>query len=139
MSGFKTLIYEKKDSIAYVTLNRPQALNVYNIQMRDDLYEVLSAIRDDSEVRVSIFKGAGEKAFCAGADLSEFLSAPSPIIARQVRFSRDVWSLFLGLPQPLIAAVRGFVLGSGIEIALCCDIRLASEDAKFGLPEGGLG
>jgi enoyl-CoA hydratase len=90
-------------------------------------------------VRVAIFNGAGEKAFCAGADLSEFLSAPSPIIARQVRFSRDVWGLFLSLPQPLIAAVHGFVLGSGIEIALCCDIRIASEDTKFGLPEVGLG
>jgi enoyl-CoA hydratase len=139
LSSFKTLLYEKKDSVAYVTLNRPEALNVYNIQMRDDLYEVLRAIRDDSEVRVAIFNGAGEKAFCAGADLSEFLSAPSPIIARQVRFSRDVWALFLSLPQPLIAAVHGFVLGSGIEIALCCDIRIASEDTKFGLPEVGLG
>lgn len=139
MSGFKTLIYEKKDNIAYVTLNRPQALNVYNIQMRDDLYAVLSAIRDDGEVRVGIFKGAGEKAFCAGADLSEFLTAPSPIVARQVRFRRDVWDLFLNIPQPLIAAVHGFVLGSGIEIALCCDIRIASEDARFGLPEVGLG
>ncbi len=139
MSGFETLIYEKKDDIAYVTLNRPQVLNVYNIQMRDDLYEVLSAIKDDSEVRVAIFKGAGEKAFCAGADLSEFLTAPSPMIARKVRFSRDVWGLFLSIPQPLIAAVHGYVLGSGIEIALCCDIRIASEDAQFGLPEVGLG
>jgi enoyl-CoA hydratase len=139
LSGFKTLIYEKKDNIAYVTLNRPQALNVYNIQMRDDLYEILRAIHDDSEVSVAIIKGAGEKAFCAGADLTEFLTAPSPIIARQVRFSRDVWGLFLSLPQPVIAAVHGFVLGSGIEIALCCDIRIASEDAKFGLPEVGLG
>ena len=139
MSNFKTLIYEKKDGIAYVTLNRPQALNVYNIQMRDDLYEVLGAIQDDAEVRVGIFKGAGDKAFCAGADLSEFLSAPSPIIARQARFSRDVWGLFLSLPQPLIAALHGFVLGSGIEIALSCDIRIASEDVRFGLPEVGLG
>ena len=139
MSGFKTLIYEKKGHIAYVTLNRPQALNVYNIQMRDDLYEVLGAIKDDPEVRVAIFKGAGEKAFCAGADLSEFLTAPTPVIARQVRFGRDVWGLFLSIPQPLIAAVHGYVLGSGIEIALCCDIRIASEDARFGLPEVGLG
>ena len=139
MSGFKTLIYEKNEGIAYVTLNRPQALNVYNIQMRDDLYEVLGAIKDDPDVRVAIFKGAGEKAFCAGADLSEFLTAPSPIVARQVRFKRDVWGLFLSIPQPLIAAVHGFVLGSGIEIALCCDIRIASEDARFGLPEVGLG
>ena len=139
MNGFKTLIYEKKDHIAYVTLNRPQALNVYNIQMRDDLYEVLHAIKDDPEVRVAIFKGAGEKAFCAGADLSEFLTAPTPIIARQVRFTRDVWGLFLSVPQPLIAALHGYVLGSGIEIALCCDIRIASEDTRFGLPEVGLG
>jgi len=139
MGGFKTLIYEKKDTIAYVTLNRPQALNAYNIQMRDDLYEVLRAINDDYEVRVAIFKGAGEKAFCAGADLSEFLTAPGPIVARQVRFGRDVWGLFLNIPQPTIAAVHGYVLGSGIEIALCCDIRIASEDARFGLPEVGLG
>ena len=139
MSGFKTLIYEKLDSVAYVTLNRPQALNVYNIKMRDELFEVLSGIKDDPEVRVAIFKGAGEKAFCAGADLNEFLTAPSPVIARQVRFGRDVWGLFLSLPQPLIAAVHGYALGSGIEIALCCDIRIASEDARFGLPEIGLG
>jgi len=139
MNGFKTLIYEKRDDIAYVTLNRPQVLNIYNIQMRDDLHEVLRAIKDDSEVRVAIFKGAGEKAFCAGADLSEFLTAPSPIVARQVRFERDVWGLFLGIPQPLIAALQGYVLGSGIEIALCCDIRIASKDVRFGLPEVGLG
>lgn len=139
MDGFETLIYEKSDHIAYVTLNRPQALNVYNIQMRDDLYQVLGAIKDDLEVRVVIFRGAGEKAFCAGADLSEFLSAPSPVIARQARFGRDVWGLFLSIPQPLIAAVHGYVLGSGMEIALCCDVRIASEDAKFGLPEVGLG
>ena len=68
MNGFETLIYEKKDHIAHVTLNRPKALNVYNIQMRNDLYEVLGAIKDDPDVRVAIFKGAGEKAFCAGAD-----------------------------------------------------------------------
>jgi len=139
MGNFKTLIYEKKNAIAYVTLNRPQFLNVYNIQMRDDLFEILSAIRKDPEVRVGIFKGAGEKAFCAGADLSEFLTAPSPTIARKVRWERDVWGLFLDIPQPLIAAVHGYVLGSGIEIALCCDIRIASEDAYFGLPEVGLG
>jgi enoyl-CoA hydratase len=139
LNGFKTLIYEKADHLAYVTLNRPEALNVYNIQMKDELFEVLGAIRDDSDVRVVIFRGAGEKAFCAGADLSEFLTAPSPTIARQVRFGRDVWSLFLKIPQPLIAAVHGYVLGSGTEMALCCDIRIASEDAKFGLPEVTLG
>jgi len=139
MNVFETLIYEKRDGVGYVTLNRPKFLNAYNIKMRDELYEILSAIRDDDEVRVGVFKGAGEKAFCAGADLSEFLTAPSPIIARQARWERDVWGLFLCIPQPLIAALHGYVLGSGIEIALCCDIRVASENVKFGLPEVGLG
>lgn len=139
MTAFDTLLYEKQDGVAYVTLNRPEAMNAYNIQMRDDLYQILSAIKDDDEVLVAIFKGAGKKAFCAGADLSEFLSAPSPAVARQVRFERDVWRLFLNIPQPLIAALHGYVLGSGIEIALCCDIRIASEDSQFGMPEVDLG
>ncbi len=139
MGNFEVIIYQKQAGTGYVTLNRPQALNAYNLQMRDELYQVLGALEDDPEVRVVIFKGAGEKAFCAGADLTEFLTAPSPIIARQVRWERDVWELFLSITKPLIAAVHGYVLGSGIEIALCCDIRLASEDAQFGLPEVGLG
>jgi enoyl-CoA hydratase/carnithine racemase len=139
MSGFKTLTYEKDEGIAWITLNRPEALNAFNIRMRDELYEVLLAIRDDNEVRIGILKGAGKKAFCAGADLSEFLTAPSPVMARRVRFERDVWGLFLSIPQPLIAAVHGYVLGSGVEMALCCDMRIAAEDARFGLPEVGLG
>jgi enoyl-CoA hydratase/carnithine racemase len=139
VSAFKTLIYEKKESVASVTLNRPEALNAFNVQMRDDLYEVLGAIIDDPDVRVVIFRGAGEKAFCAGADLKEFLGAPPPVAARQVRFRRDPWGLFQKVPQPIIAALHGYVLGSGIEIALCCDIRIASEDVRIGLPEVGLG
>jgi enoyl-CoA hydratase len=139
MSDFETIIYQKQADIAYVTLNRPQALNAYNLKMRDELYQVLGAIRDDADVRVAVFRGAGERAFCAGADLTEFLTAPSPLIARQVRWERDVWGLFLSLPQPLIAALHGYVLGSGLEIALCCDIRLAAEDVQFGLPEPQLG
>ena len=139
MSDLEVIDYQKRDNIGYVTLNRPHVLNVYNIQMRDELYQVLGAIRDDPGVRVAIFRGAGERAFCAGADLTEFLTAPSPVVARQVRWERDVWGLFLSIDKPLIAALHGYVLGSGIEIALCCDIRLASEDAQFGLPEVGLG
>lgn len=139
MANFETLIYEKREALAYVTLNRPRHLNAYNIQMRDELLQILEAVRDDDEVRVVIFSGAGEKAFCAGADLSEFLTAPSPVVARQVRLSRDVWGLFLSLPQPLIAALHGYVLGSGLEIALSCDLRVAAEDAQFGFPEVGLG
>ncbi len=139
MSDFETIIYEKKNGLAYITLNRPEALNVYNIKMRDELYEVLGAIQDDADVRVALFRGAGDRAFCAGADLSEFLTAPTPIIARRARWERDVWGLFLSINKPMIAALHGFVLGSGVEIALCCDIRLAAEDVQFGLPEPGLG
>ncbi|MFC1992081.1 enoyl-CoA hydratase/isomerase family protein, partial [Chloroflexota bacterium] len=115
------------------------ALNAYNMQMRDELYQVLQAIKVDDDVRVVIFKGAGEKAFCVGADLTEFLTAPSPIIARQVRWERDIWGLFLSINKPIIVALHGYVLGDGIEIAMCCDIRVASEDAQFGTPEMGLG
>ena len=139
MSEFETIIYEKHDGKGYITLNRPKVLNVYNIRMRDELYQALQSLRDDSEIRVGILKGAGDRAFCAGADLSEFLTAPSPVIAREVRFERDVWGLFLDIRKPLIAALHGYVLGSGIEMALCCDIRIASEDAQFGVPEMGLG
>ncbi|MFC2051194.1 enoyl-CoA hydratase/isomerase family protein [Chloroflexota bacterium] len=139
MSTFEVIIYEKHDDVGYVTLNRPHALNAYNLQMRDELYQVLGAIKDDPDVQVVIFKGAGERAFCAGADLTEFLTAPSPVIARQARWDRDIWGLFLSITKPLIAALHGYVLGSGIEMALCCDIRIASEDAQFGVPEMGLG
>jgi len=139
MSDFETIIYQKQANIAYVTLSRPQVLNAYNLKMRDELYQVLGAIRDDADVRVAVFRGAGDRAFCAGADLTEFLTAPSPLVARQVRWERDIWGLFLSLTKPLIAALHGFVLGSGVEIALCCDIRLASEDVQFGLPEPQLG
>jgi enoyl-CoA hydratase len=139
VSSFKAIIYDKYNGLAYITLNRPEALNAYNIRMRDELYEVLGAVGDDPEVEVVILKGAGEKAFCAGADLTEFLTAPAPAFARKARFERDVWGRFLSIRQPVIAAMHGYVLGSGIEMSLCCDIRIASDDAQFGLPELGLG
>ena len=138
-SPFETITFEKRQGIAYLTLNRPRALNAYNVKMRDEIWQALSAMRDDDELRVGVLAGAGDRAFCAGADLSEFGTAPSRVIARRVRFERDVWGLWLGLPQPFIAALHGFVLGSGIEMALCCDLRVASDDAQFGLPEIGLG
>jgi len=139
MGSFQTVIYEKNESLAYITLNRPEVLNSFNTQMRDDMYQILGAIKDDDEVAAVIIKGAGDKAFCAGADLSEFLTAPSPVMARQIRWERDVWGLFLSLPQPIIAALHGYVLGSGLELALCCDLRIAADDAQFGFPEVELG
>jgi enoyl-CoA hydratase/carnithine racemase len=139
MSEYEAIIYEKNEHIGYITLNRPKALNAYNIRMRDELFEVLGAIGDDSEVRVVILKGAGEKAFCAGADLTEFLSAPAPVFARTARFERDIWGRFAAMTTPFIAAMQGYVLGSGIEMSLYCDLRLCSDDAQFGLPEVTLG
>ena len=139
MAEFQAVIYEKSEGIGYITLNRPQALNAYSIRMRDELFEVLPAVKDDPEVLVGIIKGAGERAFSAGADISEFGTTPSQTIARQVRWERDLWGMFLSVQKPLIAAIHGFALGAGIEMAMCCDIRIVSEDAQLGLPEANLG
>lgn len=139
MAGFETIIYEKKDSIGYITLNRERVLNAYNVKMRDELFEVLNAVKEDEEVSILILRGKGEKAFCAGADLTEFLTAPSTLSARQIRFRRDIWRIFNELKIPLIACLHGFVLGSGLEMALFCDIRICSPDTVFGMPEASLG
>jgi enoyl-CoA hydratase len=136
--SFATVIYEKEEPLAIVALNRPRMLNAYNMQMRDDLYQVLQAVRDDPEVRVMILRGEGP-AFSTGGDVSEFGSAPSPIGAREVRWRRDVWGTLLSLPQPTIAAVHGYTVGGGMEMALLCDLCIAAEDTTFFLPETGLG
>lgn len=139
MAAFETILYEKDRGIAWITLNRPGALNAVNIKMRDELFEVLPAVKDDPDVRVAVIRGAGERAFSAGADISEFGTTPSQTIAREVRWERDLWGMFLSVSKPLIAAIAGFALGAGIEMAMCCDIRIASEDSQFGLPEANLG
>ena len=136
MSG--TIIYEKTDGIARLTLNRPAVLNALNLEMRDELWDALGAFRDDPDARVLILRGAG-KAFPAGADISDFGTAPSLTEARRARRERDVWDLLLHLPKPTIAAVHGYALGAGCEMALLCDLRIAADDASFGLPEVGLG
>ena len=134
-----TLLFEKQDGIAWVTLNRPDVLNAINMRMRDELWDVVHAVRDDPEVRVVIFKGTGERAFSAGADIGEFGTAPSFVDSRRARRERDLWGLMLSLEKPLIAAIHGHALGAGIELPMCCDIRIASEDARLGLPEVSLG
>ena len=133
------ILYDKSGSVAHVVLNRPQVLNAYNVEMRDELFVTLEAVRDDPDVRVAVISGAGERAFCAGADLTEFGTAPSQVIARQVRWERDIWGLFLSIRKPLIAAMRGYVIGSGVEIACLCDFRIAADDAQFAMPEVALG
>ncbi len=136
---FETVLYSKKGAIASIVLNRPNEVNAFNIQMRDDLYQALEAVRDDPDVRVAIVSGAGDRGFCAGADLTEFGTAPSQVISRAVRWERDLWRLFWIVGKPLIAAVHGYVIGSAVEIACLCDLRIASEDAVFRMPETALG
>ncbi len=136
---FDTLLYDKQDGIAWVTLNRPDLLNAINMRMRDELWDVVQAVRDDPEVHVVIFKGAGERAFSAGADISEFGTAPSYVESRRARRQRDLGGLILSRGKPLIAAIHGYALGAGIELPMCCDLRIASEDARLGLPEVSLG
>jgi len=135
---FATLRYDKRGPIAIVTLDRPQVLNAYNMAMRDDLDAVLGAADDDPEVRVLVLRGRG-RAFCAGGDLGEFGTAPSPLGARAVRWRRDVWGRLLALRAATIAAVHGYAVGSGMEMALLCDVCVAASDARFALPETGLG
>lgn len=136
--GFKSVLYEKRGAVAWVTLNRPRQLNAYNMAMRDDLFEILSAIHEDSEVRAMVLTGAGE-AFSTGGDLSEFGSAPSPVIARWVRFRRDVWGRMRALPIPTLAAIHGYTVGGGLEMALLCDVAIAADDTRICLPETGAG
>ena len=134
-----TVLYTKERHVANLVLNRPGVINAYNIQMRDELFESLAAAKDDSDVRVLVLSGSGERGFCAGADLTEFGTAPSLAVARRVRWERDVWGLFLSIRKPMIAAVHGFVIGSGVEMACLCDVRIASDDAVFSMPEVALG
>lgn len=134
-----TVLYSKAGPVARITLNRPKTINALDMNTRDELYLTLEAVRDDDEVRVAVLRGAGDRGFCAGADLTEFGTAPSQAIARRVRWERDLWGLFLQIRKPIIAAMHGYVLGAGVEMACLCDIRIASEDAVFGVPEVALG
>ena len=145
MTSEAPLLFEKDDAagqaggIARVTLNRPDVLNALNMSARDLLWTALEAVRDDDDIRVCVFEGAGERAFSAGADISEFGTAPSYVEARHARHDRDVWGLMLSINKPLVASIHGFAYGAGCELALCCDIRIVSDDATFALPEVTLG
>ena len=138
MAGFDTLLFDKTDSVAHIRMNRPEVLNAYNIQMRDDFSQVLSAVQDDPDIGAVLVTGNGG-AFCAGADLTEFDTAPSQAVARLVRWERDVWGQFLSLSIPIVIAVHGYCIGSGLEIALLGDLRLAAHGTIFALPEVQLG
>ena len=136
--GFQTLLLQLRGAVAHISLNRPQVVNAYNVQMRDDFSEALAAVQLDPDVRTLLITGEG-RGFCAGADLTEFGTAPSQVVARQVRWERDVWGQLVNLHKPIVAAVHGYCIGSGLEIALLCDIRLAATGTVFALPEVQLG
>ncbi len=124
--------------MAHISLDRPSVLNAYSVQMRDDFSQALEAVADDPEIRSLLITGQG-RGFCAGADLTEFGTAPSQVIARKVRWERDVWGQLINLDKPVVVAVHGYCIGSGLEIALLCDLRVASEDTVFAMPEVRLG
>lgn len=138
MASFSTIIYEKSSGVAHLSLNRPRQLNAYSVAMRDDFAQALDAVAEDPEVKAVLISGQG-RAFCAGADLSEFGTAPSQVIARNVRWQRDVWGQLIDLPKPMVAGVHGYCIGSGLEIALLADVRIATEDTVFSMPEVRLG
>ncbi len=131
--------FEREGDVAWVTLDRPERLNAVSMQMRDALWGVLTALRDDPTVRCAVFRGEGDRAFSAGADILEFGSGPSLLDAREARLNRDLWGVMSALPMPLIAAIHGFAFGAGCEMSMYCDLRVASPDATFALPEVMLG
>lgn len=136
---YKTLIYEKKDHIGILTINRPDRLNAISNELTEELKQFLDEIEQDENLRVLVLTGAGEKAFVAGADIKE-LKDRDALIGREVSRTRQhLFSRIENLPVPVIAAVNGYALGGGLELALACSIRICSENAQFGAPEVKLG
>jgi enoyl-CoA hydratase/carnithine racemase len=135
----ENVLYEKKGAIAYVTLNRPKVLNALNKATIAELIEVFEDARDDAAVRGVILTGAGDKAFAAGADISEMANDTPTEAETKTRRGQGLTTLIENLGKPVIAAVNGFALGGGCELAMACTIRLAVETAKFGQPEVTIG
>src|SRR5579871_1723972 len=137
--AYENLLYERRDSIGFITFHRPKVLNALNRKTMEELRDILLSARDDSEVRVLILTGAGEKSFVAGADISE-LAVQTPVSGKETAaFGQSVLNLLETLGKPTIAAINGFALGGGCEVALACSLRLASKTAKRGQPEVKLG
>ena len=133
------VLYETKGAIAYVTVNRPKVLNALNTPTWSDLRCAFERVRKDTAVRGAILTGAGDKAFIAGADISELARVTAFEAEKASRFGQEVLDLIENLGKPVIAAVNGFALGGGCETAMACTMRLAVETAKFGQPEVALG
>jgi enoyl-CoA hydratase len=136
---FSNILFEKKNRIAYVTVNRPKVLNALNMATMDELRASFHEIKNDAEIRVVILTGAGEKAFIAGADIAELAQHDAVRGKEYTHRGQNVLNLIENLGKPVIACINGFALGGGCEIAMACTMRLASENAKLGQPEVKLG
>jgi enoyl-CoA hydratase/carnithine racemase len=139
MAQFENIRFDKKDSIAYVTIDRPKVLNALNMATMEELRQAFHSIKQDKDTRAVILTGAGEKAFIAGADINE-LAKLNVVEAKEYTLrGQSVLNLIENLGKPVIACINGFALGGGCEIAMACSFRLASDSAKLGQPEVKLG
>jgi len=136
--NYEAIRYEAADGVVTVTLNRPDVHNAMNEAMRRDLWRCFEGLITDDAVRVVVVTGAGGKAFSAGADIREFTAPQVPTVFREQRRRVEFRQLMERCPPPIIAAIRGFALGGGLELALACDIRIAGEDSQLGLTEVNL-
>ncbi len=133
--GDEILLKEEKDQICILTLNRPQVMNAFNFELLLALKKEIDDLRFRRDIRVVIITGAGDRAFCAGADLKERATMPEEKVKEFIYTIRNLFTDIENLPKPVIAAVNGVALGGGTEFALACDIRMASENATMGLTE----
>ncbi|MBA3439926.1 MAG: enoyl-CoA hydratase/isomerase family protein [Pyrinomonadaceae bacterium] len=135
---YEAILVERRGLVALITINRPEKRNALNIQTREEGAAALEELREDDSVRVVVFTGAGERAFVAGADIGEF-AGRTAITQRDVMLGRSIFTAIDTFPKPVIAMVNGYCLGGGCELALACDLRIASDTAVFGQPEINLG
>jgi len=136
---FEAIICEKKENVAWITLNRPEVLNAQNDTLRTELIKAFEEARDDNELYMIVLTGAGDRAFSAGADISEFPSRVLMDVIKQRKGTKTPYELIRQIPKPVIAMVNGLALGGGCELAMACDIIIASENARFGQPEISVG
>ncbi len=138
--NFENIVFEENENIGYITINRPSKLNALNKATIAELNEAFESAREDNDIKVIILSGSGEKAFVAGADISEFAEfSPEEGKRLAAEGQEKLFDLVANFPKPVIAAVNGFALGGGLELALAAHFRIASDNAKMGLPEVSLG